>query len=49
MFGLKSAGIELNRKVLADIAVADPEAFTKLVKEAQKGIKKAEKKAETAR
>ena len=29
--GLKSAGLELNRKVLADIAARDPKAFQKLV------------------
>ena len=42
MYGLKTAGIELNRKVLADIAVNDADGFAKLVKEAQKGLKKAE-------
>ena len=31
MHGLKLAGIELDRKILADIAVRDPQAFTKLV------------------
>jgi large subunit ribosomal protein L20 len=30
MHGLSQAGIELDRKVLADIAVADPEAFTRI-------------------
>ena len=29
--GLKNANIELDRKMLADMAVSDPEAFTKLV------------------
>jgi large subunit ribosomal protein L20 len=29
--GLKSAGCDLDRKVLADIAVRDPKAFTELV------------------
>ncbi len=29
--GLKSKGIELNRKVLADMAVREPEAFSALV------------------
>ena len=29
--GLQSAGIELNRKVLADMAVRDPEAFVTLI------------------
>src|SRR5438093_10405643 len=31
MHGLKEAGIELDRKVLADIAVHDPNAFAQLV------------------
>ena len=30
MSGLKAAGVEINRKVLADIAVRDPDAFAKL-------------------
>ena len=29
--GLKNAGIEVDRKVLADVAVADPDAFAQLV------------------
>jgi large subunit ribosomal protein L20 len=35
MHGLKSAGIEIDRKVLADIAVRDEAGFTSLVKQAQ--------------
>ncbi len=35
MYGLKNAGIELNRKVLADIAVADKEGFASLVETAK--------------
>ena len=31
MNGLKNNGIEINRKMLAEIAVADPAAFAKLV------------------
>jgi large subunit ribosomal protein L20 len=31
MHGLKLAGTDLNRKVLADIAVSDAEGFAKLV------------------
>lgn len=31
MNGLKTNGIEINRKMLAEIAVSDPAAFTKLV------------------
>ena len=30
MFGLKSAGIEMNRKVLSEVAIADPEGFKAL-------------------
>ncbi|MFN2543413.1 MAG: 50S ribosomal protein L20 [Actinomycetota bacterium] len=33
MHGLKEAGIELDRKILADMAVHDPQAFTQLVDE----------------
>ena len=32
--GLKAAGIEVDRKVLADLAVTDPAAFRALVKQA---------------
>ncbi len=32
MCGLKKANIDLNRKVLADIAATDPQAFAELVK-----------------
>ena len=32
--GLKQAGIEVDRKILADLAVTDPGAFTALVKSA---------------
>jgi large subunit ribosomal protein L20 len=35
MEGLNKAGIEINRKVLADMAVNDPEGFESLVKAAQ--------------
>ena len=31
MNGLKTAGIEINRKMLSEIAISDPGAFTKLV------------------
>jgi large subunit ribosomal protein L20 len=33
--GLKKAGIELDRKILADLAVTDPSGFTALCKQAQ--------------
>ena len=35
VFSLKTAGIMLNRKVLADLAVRDPQAFTAVLKAAQ--------------
>lgn len=31
IFGLKQAGVELNRKMLSEIAIAAPEVFTALV------------------
>ncbi len=33
--GLKKAGITLNRKMLSEIAIADPEGFSKLVEQAR--------------
>ncbi|MBK3333140.1 50S ribosomal protein L20 [Persephonella atlantica] len=36
--GLKLAGIDLNRKMLADIAVTDPEGFTKLAETAKSAL-----------
>ena len=36
MHGLKKNGVDLNRKVLADIAVTDPAAFTALCETAKK-------------
>ena len=35
MNGLKKAGITLNRKVLSEIAISDPAAFTALVEQAK--------------
>jgi large subunit ribosomal protein L20 len=35
IFGLKEAGIEVDRKVLADLAVTDASAFTALVQSAK--------------
>jgi large subunit ribosomal protein L20 len=37
IYGLRRAGIEVNRKVLADLAVQDDHAFGELVKRAQAG------------
>lgn len=33
--GLKAAGVELDRKVLAELAVSEPKAFTEVVKSAK--------------
>ncbi len=38
MHGLKVAGIELNRKVLADLAVSDANAFAELCSKAKEAI-----------
>ena len=38
MNGLKLAGVEVNRKVLADLAVREPEAFGQLVAQAKKQL-----------
>src|ERR671933_662248 len=38
MDGLKKAGIEIDRKVLADIAVRDPQAFTQLAEQARAAL-----------
>ena len=38
MFGLKQAGIELNRKVLADMAVNDADGFSALVEAAKEKL-----------
>ena len=38
MHGLKTAGIEIDRKMLADIAVRDQAGFTSLVKQAQAAL-----------
>jgi large subunit ribosomal protein L20 len=40
MNGLKIAGVQINRKMLAEIAVSDPAAFTALATQAQKALKK---------
>ena len=38
MNGLKKAGIDLNRKMLAEIAVADAQAFTALAEAAKAAL-----------
>ena len=39
--GLRKAEIPLDRKVLADIAVSDPEAFGKIAEQAKAALEKA--------
>ena len=39
MFGLKTAGIDLNRKILADLAINDPKAFAELCEKAKAVVK----------
>ena len=41
MHGLNSAGIQLDRRQLADLAVREPEAFTQVVQTAQEALSKA--------
>ena len=36
MHGLKVAGIEINRKMLSEMAITDPAAFTQLIEIAKK-------------
>ncbi|RZS94016.1 50S ribosomal protein L20 [Cuneatibacter caecimuris] len=38
MFGLKQSGVEMNRKILADMAVNDAEGFAKLAELAKQKI-----------
>ena len=38
MHGLKSAGVDIDRKLLADLAVADSDAFVRLVAVAKDAI-----------
>jgi large subunit ribosomal protein L20 len=38
MNGLKASGVEVDRKMLADIAVHDPKAFESLVATAKQGL-----------
>ena len=39
MNGVKKAGITLNRKMLSEIAIADPAAFTSLTEQAKAALK----------
>jgi large subunit ribosomal protein L20 len=36
--GMKKAGISLNRKILADMAVSDPQAFAKITETAKEAL-----------
>ena len=38
MYGLKKANVEINRKVLADLAINDAAGFTKLVETAKSAV-----------
>ncbi len=38
MNGLKKAGVTLNRKMLSEIAIADPQGFTALVEKAKAAL-----------
>lgn len=38
MNGLKKSGIEMNRKMLSEIAISDPAAFTKLTETAKSAL-----------
>ena len=38
MNGLKKAGVDLNRKMLSEIAIADPEMFAALVEQAKAAL-----------
>ena len=40
MNGLKKSNIEINRKMLSEIAINDPSAFTKLVETSKKALAK---------
>lgn len=39
--GLKTAGVEVDRKILADLAVSEPEAFDELVERARQALEAA--------
>lgn len=40
MNGLKKAGIEVNRKMLSELAISDPAAFTNLAEQSKKALNK---------
>ncbi len=39
--GLKLAGVDVNRKVLSEIAITDPDGFTQIAEKAQKSLEAA--------
>jgi large subunit ribosomal protein L20 len=41
MSGVKKAGIEINRKMLSEMAINNPEAFKKVAEQAKKALSKA--------
>jgi large subunit ribosomal protein L20 len=43
--GLKKAGVEVDRKMLADLAVNQPEGFAAIAKQAKAALEKSEKAA----
>ena len=43
--GLKASGVEVDRKILADLAVTDPKAFSSLVAVAKKNVPSADTSA----
>ena len=45
MHGLKLAGVELDRKVLADLAVHQPDSFTSVVEQAKNALDSNKNKA----
>ena len=40
MNGLKKAGVELNRKMLSELAIADPAGFATLVEQSKAALAK---------
>lgn len=40
MYGLKLANVEINRKMLSEIAISDPKGFTTIVSKAKKALAK---------
>ena len=48
MAGLKAANLEIDRKVLADLAMHEPAAFTAIAEQAKAALEKAAKTAKAA-